>query len=162
MEKQRKTKVSFADLGCRRGMRGRGPEGTESRQRFPKNRSKTVEIHAFLAKPATQQIEWGNLLRDLFDFCILFQPTGTWGPAKRACAKPLEKQRKRRFPRRRPKTPLMCSRLQQASLEPASHSQTATDLLGNSSETLAFVMRCDKELQVANVLASLFPKQLFV
>ena len=38
------------------------------------------------------------------------------------------------------KVPLVCSRLQQGSLEPASHSKTATDLLGNSSQTIAFVM----------------------
>ena len=66
---------------------------------------KTVEIHAFLAKPATQQIQWGHLLRDLFEFCILFQPTGTWGPAKRACAKPLENQRETQVSPEAPEDP---------------------------------------------------------
>ena len=51
-----------------------------------------------------------------------------------------ENKGKRRFSRRRPKIPLMYSRLQQGSLEPASYSKTATHLLGNSSQTLVFVI----------------------
>ena len=87
------------------GCEGVDQRGLNTGNGFPKTVQKQWKFMNFWQKPATQQIQWGHLLRDLFEFCILFQPTGTWGPAKRACVKPLGKQRETQVSPEAPEDP---------------------------------------------------------
>ena len=111
--------------------------------RLPKNGSKSLEKQILLKISATQQIRVGagSPLR-----CLSGAPATHWrgSTLDKVSQNPFKisgKQTLLTIPAsQQTKVPRVCSRLQQGSLGPASHCKTATDLLGNSSQTLALVM----------------------
>ena len=125
-----------AAVGCEGGDQ-RGPNPGQG---FPKTVQKPCKNKHFWQNPLPSKFHGAICSGTSLDSVSFSNRPGPGGPQSAHAQNHWKNKGNHMFSRRRPKTPLMYSRLQQGSLEPASHAETATDLLPNSSQTFVFVV----------------------